>query len=315
MTQITKIILLLLVMPIILFAQSDKNFTGGQESEIILTILDSEALNLYLRLDQISKDVPIDTLNKMMIERTVLDTLNAMSADIINVGRIVQLDIDFSLRENSSDESVTNRSIDVTIQIAYDSSSDTRKEIDPFIKESKSVVLSTTQQRLTKNFTIEIDNSLTELADLLNNQSKIEFRKVKVAEEVSGSKPGIFQVALNGKHLGYTYKEIKAKAYEKKRLTAIDLPEGIQTIGTRAFANNRLSSINIPHSVTSIEVSAFVNNPLAKVSIGENVQLGKNAIGVGFETFYNKIGKKAGIYVYNKNKRSWEQDTSMTRQK
>lgn len=277
-------ILLLFAMPIFLFAQP------VQADDSMLAGLASDALNHYLMMDDVSRNISIDTFNKLMIERAILDTLNTMGAGKINAGNIIQLDIDFAI----SDEFATQQSIDVTIQIVYDNSGTT---MNPLVRDSQSRVLTSAQVRLIKSFTIGIDDNLTELADLMQNQPQRGFGKILIQEKAS-SRPAIFMTAINGVFLGYTYSEIEAKAFENRRLTGLDLPDGIQIIGERAFANNRLTALNIPDSVINIEERAFLNNRIEKVTISDNVQLGKNAIGRGFEPFYNRNGKKAGNYVY-----------------
>jgi hypothetical protein len=165
-----------------------------------------------------------------------------------------------------------------------------------------------------KSFTIEIDDTLI----VAETETQGDFDTVEIAEsteEATGRRQGIFLVVENGIYQGYSYRDIEARAFENRRLTDVNLPDGIQTIGARAFANNRLSVINIPHSVTTIEASAFVNNRPTMISIGENVQLGKNAIGRGFETFYSRNGKKAGFYVYERGNWSWGYNVNTARER
>ena len=280
MKYVIRIALLLLVIPVLLFASIDNL------PSIIQGVL----------IDEMSRNTTIDSLNKLIIERAVWDTLNALGADTINVGHIVGLDIDFSIRESGSDTF-----IDVTIQVVYDRSGATQQAVDPFIRDRQSIVLSTTHQRMIQSFTIEVDNNLF----IAETEVQEGFNTVELEEETVDRRSGIFLVVENGVNRGYSYRDIEARAFENRRLTDVNLPDGIQSIGARAFANNRLSVINIPHSVTSIEASAFVNNRPTMVSIGENVQLGKNAIGRGFETFYNRNDRRAGIYVYERGNWSW----------
>ena len=286
MNYYIRLIALLLAIPALLFANID------DLPSIIQSIL----------TDKMTNNVTVDSLNKRLIERTVWDTLNAMGLDILNDGYIVGLEIDFSFRDSHG------ALIDVTIQIVYDIQAIGNRHyeasIETLIRDRQNIVLSTTQQRMVKSFTLEIDNSLiiaeTEMQGDIDTAETNE-----IIEETSGRRQGVFLVVENGVHQGYSYRDIEARAFENRRLTDMNLPEGIQTIGSRAFANNRLSVINIPHSVTTIEASAFVNNRVTIVSIGDNVQLGKNAIGRGFETFYNRNGRKAGFYVYERGNWSW----------
>jgi len=131
-------------------------------------------------------------------------------------------------------------------------------------------------------------------------------------------------------------------AYERSGLTRVTIPEGVVSIGDRAFADNHwttnekqsdgsyatihhgLTSVSIPSSVTSIGQEAFASNwttyhssqsgsytldhwLVTEVTIGANVNLGKNAIGNGFEAFYNSKGRQAGVYrASNTYSSSWE---------
>jgi hypothetical protein len=274
---------LILATPIFIFTQI--------EQVPIIENLRSVIHNVFM--DEMSKNVTIDSLNNTMIEKAIWDTLITMGVDTINVESIVQLDIDFTIRDSSS--------LDVTIHIVYDSSGITQQVVDPFIRDRQNIVLSTTYSRLMRSFTINIDNNLL----VAEAEVQTDFGTTEIAElieETAGRRPGIFLVVENGVHLGYSYQDIAARAFENRRLTDVDLPNGIQTIGSRAFANNRLTVINIPHTVTTIEAGAFVNNRPEMVSIGEDVKLGRNAIGRDFETFYNRNGKKAGIYIFERNR-------------
>ena len=299
------IILLLLVVPILLFTQQEQGFLiSYHETKKMLALLNSvnpsiEDLPYVIQgifMDEISRNVTIDSLNKLMIERAVWDTLNVIGLDIINAGLIVELEIDLSIREVGNETL-----IDVTLQIVYDRSGATKEAIDLFIRDRQNIVLSTTHQRMIKSFTIELDDDLF----IAETEVQRDIDIKEVTEVITSRRPGVFLIVENGVFQGYSYRDIETRAFENRRLTDVNIPDGILTIGARAFANNRLSVINIPHSVTSIETSAFVNNRPTLVSIGANVQLGKNAIGRGFETFYNRNDRRAGIYVYERGNWSW----------
>jgi hypothetical protein len=87
--------------------------------------------------------------------------------------------------------------------------------------------------------------------------------------------------------------------FGSKSLTGVNIPNSIISIGNEAFANNQLTSVIIPNSVTSIGDRTFINNTLDNVTIGENVTLGQNAFGRGFEEFYQNSGRMAGIYYHS----------------
>jgi hypothetical protein len=123
---------------------------------------------------------------------------------------------------------------------------------------------------------------------------------------------------------------IGSGAFLSNPLTRVTISEGVTSIGRMAFASSRLTSITIPNSVTSIGDMAFSNdNRLTSVTIPANVQLGSSVfddiygkdvpflfflpisidnipVRNRFETIYNKNGKKAGTYVKNKGKWSYE---------
>jgi hypothetical protein len=72
--------------------------------------------------------------------------------------------------------------------------------------------------------------------------------------------------------------EIPPNSFYKKRLTDIDIPNTVTTIGSSAFDSNRLTTVNIPNSVTHIGESAFFGNRLTSVTIGNSVtDIGKSA--------------------------------------
>jgi len=321
MNYILKAIFLLLFIPVNLFSQMEQvtDFTNDHEPTKTQTILVSDALNHIISyenlpikfhailIDELSKSVSIDSLNKLMFERAIWDTLNAMGVDVVNARNIIQFDIDFSIRESSYDTF-----IDVTIQVVYNSSDVAEQETNAFFRDRQSIVLSTTHQRLINSFTLKVDQSLLVVETEIQGDSDAT-ETGELLEETEHRRRGIFLIVENGILQGYSYKDIEARAFENRRLTDMDLPDGIQTIGARAFANNRLAVINIPHTVTTIEAGAFVNNRAEIVSIGENVQLGRNAIGRGFESFYNRNGKKAGFYIYERGIWSWGYNVNTAR--
>ncbi|GHV71194.1 hypothetical protein AGMMS49928_21940 [Spirochaetia bacterium] len=90
-----------------------------------------------------------------------------------------------------------------------------------------------------------------------------------------------------------------SKDYRGKGITSVIIPNGITSIGEYAFHSNRLTSLTIPKSVTSIDQNAFSGNPLASITIPDNV--GGRSVGIafqnGFDSAYQKNGKKAGTYT------------------
>ncbi|WP_461256238.1 leucine-rich repeat domain-containing protein [Treponema sp. R80B11-R83G3] len=116
---------------------------------------------------------------------------------------------------------------------------------------------------------------------------------------------------------GVTITSIGEKAFEKKGLTGVTIPNSVTSIGDWAFYSNQLTSVIIPDSVTSIGAGAFSDNPLTSVTISSNVTIGKNAFSTynkskkksestGLAEFYAKNGKKAGVYTRkNESSTNW----------
>jgi hypothetical protein len=125
-------------------------------------------------------------------------------------------------------------------------------------------------------------------------------------------------------------KIIGEKAFSHNELTDVAIPDSVRTIGTEAFADNQLSqvtisnsvtriryltfsdnkltSVTIPNSVTNIEWSAFTRNQLTSITIGADVSIDPKigeAFDNKFRSFYDKNGKKAGVYTYRRNNWSY----------
>jgi hypothetical protein len=82
-----------------------------------------------------------------------------------------------------------------------------------------------------------------------------------------------------------------------KNTPGISTNENVTTIKYGKFAYRFLGEIDIPDNIKIIEKNAFKGNKLTSVTIGQNVTLGRNAIGNGFEVVYNRNGKYAGTYT------------------
>ncbi|MDR0908825.1 MAG: leucine-rich repeat domain-containing protein [Spirochaetaceae bacterium] len=88
-------------------------------------------------------------------------------------------------------------------------------------------------------------------------------------------------------------------AFDENLLTSVTIPSSVTSIGAFAFRKNQLTSVSIPSSVTYIGNWAFALNDLTSVSIGSHVAIGGNDFDHDFATFYNKNGKKTGVYKWD----------------
>jgi TolB-like protein len=70
---------------------------------------------------------------------------------------------------------------------------------------------------------------------------------------------------------------IGTRAFYKKQLIGVSIPNGVTTIGESAFANNQLTHLTIPDSVTAIGNSAFANNRLTHLTIPNSVTTIENS--------------------------------------
>jgi hypothetical protein len=93
---------------------------------------------------------------------------------------------------------------------------------------------------------------------------------------------------------GIPVTSIGVKAFKKKKLTSVTIPNNVVSINEYAFQVNKLITVIIPNSVTSIGELAFYLNDLTSITIGNNVTFTR-----GDNTFnYNHFPYKgAGTYV------------------
>jgi hypothetical protein len=68
----------------------------------------------------------------------------------------------------------------------------------------------------------------------------------------------------------YSVVSIAYRAFFKKQITAVTIPEGIINIGGSAFSDNKIASLIIPESATNIESYAFASNVLTSVILPNN---------------------------------------------
>jgi len=101
---------------------------------------------------------------------------------------------------------------------------------------------------------------------------------------------------------------IGSNAFDNNRLTDVTIGSSVIAIYNGAFNNNRLTRITVPDSVSTIGQEAFwglpmiVGNQLTSITIGaDQMNLGRNSFGFGFEAFYTQNGRRAGTYTRSGN--------------
>lgn len=92
-------------------------------------------------------------------------------------------------------------------------------------------------------------------------------------------KAGSFNLKVPGKIDEKTVKGIKAHAFQKEKINALAVSDGIEIIEEYAFANNNLTSISLPASLKEIGNYAFRDNKLEKLDLSLNKKLLKINLG------------------------------------
>ncbi|HHY71932.1 MAG TPA: leucine-rich repeat protein, partial [Bacillus bacterium] len=70
---------------------------------------------------------------------------------------------------------------------------------------------------------------------------------------------------------GVKVKKIGERAFQKKWINSVIIPNGVTDIGDFAFINNRLKAVDIPSSVTKIGAYAFTSNKLEDITIPDGI--------------------------------------------
>lgn len=104
-----------------------------------------------------------------------------------------------------------------------------------------------------------------------------------------------------------TLKYIGTRTFESNELTAVNLPEGLETIGELAFSSIQLTEITIPSTLTSFGYGAFANDynlTAVKVADGNSVYASEN--GVLYNNDFTELifyprGKTDENYTVNSN--------------
>jgi hypothetical protein len=145
--------------------------------------------------------------------------------------------------------------------------------------------------------------------DYTDDLTTIQFASVNGKPVETAAEKGVLQIIAMSKsefdanannRFTFAFGEItKYKGTDK----FIEIPntiwyDSVIVIGEEAFRQKSLTGVTIPNSVTSIRRRAFVYNYLTTIIIGENVTLGQEAFGNGFEKYYQNGGSRAGRY-YN----------------
>jgi hypothetical protein len=114
--------------------------------------------------------------------------------------------------------------------------------------------------------------------EAVNFETKIE----NGAITITGYKGTVKDVFIPARMGNFAVTTIDVRAFYKKGITSVTIPDSITFIGANAFEGNQLTSVTIPDSVTMIGAYAFMGNPLTEVSIPKGV----NLIG-GYSVFGN----------------------------
>ncbi|MGO4549213.1 leucine-rich repeat domain-containing protein, partial [Paenibacillus sp. 2TAB23] len=98
---------------------------------------------------------------------------------------------------------------------------------------------------------------------------------------------------ITGVVIPNSVKEIQTYAFRYTRLTSLDLPDNLLTIGSSAFENNPLTTVVFPDSVTTIGNYSFYMNSLTSIKLSENL---KTINGGAFDTNHiTKLVIPAGV--------------------
>ena len=96
--------------------------------------------------------------------------------------------------------------------------------------------------------------------------------------ELGGNPNGTLR-SLTSVTLPATLKSVGQRFFEKSKISEIDLPNGLETIGNYAFSGcSSLSSISLPQSLTDIGIEAFKETAIANAEIPSQITYLKNGL-------------------------------------
>jgi hypothetical protein len=106
-------------------------------------------------------------------------------------------------------------------------------------------------------------------------------------------------MSVDGMLLSKDQKKLIAYPAGKGEIT--NIPSGVTTIGVRAFYGVQTKSLIIPSSISTIENDALYIMELRSITLPKDIDMYETNNANDPAIFYNRSGKKAGIYVYDKN--------------
>ena len=96
--------------------------------------------------------------------------------------------------------------------------------------------------------------------------------------ELGGNTNGTLR-SLTSVTLPETLKSVGQRFFENSKISEIDLPDGLETIGNYAFSGcSSLSSISLPQSLTDIGIEAFKETAIANAEIPSQITYLKNGL-------------------------------------
>jgi hypothetical protein len=99
-----------------------------------------------------------------------------------------------------------------------------------------------------------------------------------------------------------TVERIGLGAFRNNNLKKVSFGTGINAIEPYTFGGNQLADITIPNNIVTIGIGAFHENDIDMIKIGGGVDIKNDTslgtYGASFRTYYNSLGKQAGLYIY-----------------